>query len=90
MFPVEQEASEDGEDTDDEVIGQLQASAVVAASFAGQQLQNLRDDVIITIDLGVQNYSNISCVSWDFTANGKSNNEMPDQLVHEALSCLLL
>lgn len=57
MFPLE--------DNDTDV------TAVVAASFAGRQLHDLKDNVIIKIKLGSRAYSNLTCVSWSFEANGR-------------------
>ena len=57
------------QNTDDQENG-VNVSAVVAASFVGEQLRNLTDDVLITINLGTSNYSNVTCVSWDFNALG--------------------
>ncbi len=48
-------------------------TSVVAASFAGLDLSNLRDDVIITFKLNDVDSSNVTCVSWDFEENGKKN-----------------
>ena len=50
---------------------QVYVSSVVAASFVGQHISNLKDNVLITIKLGVETFSNVSCVSWDFEANGE-------------------
>ncbi len=47
-------------------------TSVVAATFAGQELHNLEDDVIITFKLDLEVQSNVTCVSWDFTANGEN------------------
>ena len=49
----------------------LRVSSVVAATFAGQELQNLQDDVIITFKLDYETEPNVTCVSWDFNANGE-------------------
>lgn len=63
MFPLEKNRSDVG-------VG-VKVSAVVAASFSGEKLYDLPDDVIITINLGTDNYTNVTCVSWDFDANGR-------------------
>lgn len=62
MFPLDYNDTEAG-------VG-MTVSAVMAASFAGKHLYDLPDDVIITINLGADNYTNVTCVSWDFEANG--------------------
>lgn len=49
----------------------LEVTSVVAATFAGQELQNLEDDVIITFKLDFETTPNFTCVSWDFNANGE-------------------
>lgn len=76
LFPLKYNSSKDPATI-------LDASSVVAATFAGEELQNLNDDVIITFKLGIQERTstagtgefeptaNLTCVSWDFSANGK-------------------
>lgn len=64
LFPLEPEVNE----TEKEHIV---TTSVVAASFAGQQINNLTDDIIIKLKLGLDIYYNVTCVSWDFEANGK-------------------
>lgn len=49
----------------------VDVSSVVAATFAGHELQNLQDDVIITFKFDFAVTPNLTCVSWDFDANGK-------------------
>lgn len=53
----------------------LELSSVVAATFAGEELQNLEDDVIITFRLEFETASNLTCVSWDFAADGKGSDQ---------------
>lgn len=64
MFPLD----EDKMQTKGE---RVEVSSVVAASLDGEKIRNLTDDVLITFQLGMSNYSNVTCVSWDFSASGK-------------------
>ncbi len=63
MFPLEQDRiQKDGQ--------RLEVSSVVAASLEGATVRNLTEDVFITFQLGHSNYSNVTCVSWDFSSSG--------------------
>ena len=46
-------------------------TSVVAASFAGQDIEDLKEDVLVSMRLEASGTANITCVSWDFEANGK-------------------
>lgn len=59
---------------------------VVAASFTNQDIDNLKDDVIITLKLDITSRANVSCVSWDFQANGKNNSQTNNRQTNNKLT----
>lgn len=69
MFPLKYNSTTLGLDL--APTASLDVSSVVAATFAGHELQNLQDDVIVTFKLGFMVTPNLTCASWDFGANGK-------------------
>ena len=52
-------------------------TSVVAASFAGEDIKDLKEDVVVTVRLAddITSTANITCVSWDFDENGKERNK---------------
>lgn len=68
LFPLEANSSSFDADH------YMRVSPVVAASFPNHELSGLRDSVIITLKLEVSDFSNVTCVSWDFQGNGTVKN----------------
>lgn len=68
MFPLSHNTTQLPEGN---LASHLELSSVVAATFAGEELHSLEDDVIITFKLEFETVSNLTCVSWDFAADGK-------------------
>lgn len=60
----------------------MYVTPVVAASFANQVIDSLKDDVLITLRLNVTSKANVTCVSWDFEANGKQTNKQTEKLTN--------
>ena len=62
MFPLES--------VETEAENKKNISSVIATSIVAENVHNLPDDIIININLRMFNYTNATCVSWNFTANG--------------------
>lgn len=78
MFPLEGNATEQ----------EKYVTSVVSASFAGHSINNLNDDVIITLKLNSTNSYNVTCVYWDFEANGKDTGSVPQSVSFENVDFL--
>ena len=76
LFPFELNATQKEMEKMENVIIQRSVSPVVAATFTGQDIHDLKDNVIVTFTLELDNQPNVTCVSWDFGANGERRDEI--------------
>ena len=58
-------------DTDEQPEVTSEVTPVVSATFVGQQIKDLKDDIVITLKLDDESYEDVRCVSWSFEANGE-------------------
>lgn len=76
LFPFELNATQKEMEEMESVDIAHSITPVVAATFTGQDLRNLKDNVIITFTLELDSQPNVTCVSWDFGANGERRDDM--------------
>jgi hypothetical protein len=72
LFPERRNSTRSPEEEELASPSVLEVSSVVAATFVGEELQNLEDDVTIAFKLEADVTTNLTCVSWDFRADGEN------------------
>lgn len=72
LFPYELNATQQELEEMENIAVTRSVSPVVAATFTGQDLHDLTHYVVIAFTLEQDSQPNVTCVSWDFGANGEA------------------